>query len=51
VTSDSSYWYYRISINMIHTFTDSFVPDPSKLTLVSTVFAGDVFDNSTGIKV
>jgi hypothetical protein len=36
---------------MLHTFTDSLMPDPSKPTLVSTVFAGDVFDNSTGVKV
>ncbi|WIA39671.1 hypothetical protein OEZ86_005736 [Tetradesmus obliquus] len=51
VTLDSSYWYYRISINMYDTFTDSFAPSPGKASLVSTVFVGDVFDNSTGIKV
>ena len=51
VTSDKAYTYYRIKVNLNETFFDTFTPDPKEAHLSSTVVPGDVFDNSTGIKV
>ncbi|WIA39672.1 hypothetical protein OEZ86_005737 [Tetradesmus obliquus] len=51
VTSDSRYWYYRICIYLNETFTDAFVPDLGQPTLIQTVISGDVFDNSTRVKI
>ncbi|WIA39692.1 hypothetical protein OEZ86_005755 [Tetradesmus obliquus] len=51
VTSDKSYIYYRIKVNLNQTFVDTYTPDPKEPHLVSVVISGDVFDNSTGIKV
>ncbi|WIA19291.1 hypothetical protein OEZ85_003926 [Tetradesmus obliquus] len=42
---------YRIKVNLNETFFDTFTPDPKEAHLSSTVVSGDVFDNSTGIKV
>ncbi|WIA39552.1 hypothetical protein OEZ86_005640 [Tetradesmus obliquus] len=51
VTSDKSYTYYRIKVNLNEAFFDTFTPDPKEAHLSSTVVSADVFDNSTGIKV
>jgi hypothetical protein len=51
VTSDRSYTYFRIKVNLNETFVDSYQPDPKEPHLTSVVISGDVFDNSTGVKV
>ncbi|WIA39691.1 hypothetical protein OEZ86_005754 [Tetradesmus obliquus] len=51
VTSDKSYTYYRLAININETFYDFFDSDPKVPTLYTMVASGDVFDNTTAAKV
>jgi hypothetical protein len=51
VAWDKLYTYYRIKVNLAETFADNFTPDPNEAHLIQIVISGDVFDNSTGVKV
>uniref|UniRef100_A0A383WKV8 Dirigent protein n=1 Tax=Tetradesmus obliquus TaxID=3088 RepID=A0A383WKV8_TETOB len=55
VTSDKSYTYYRLAINLNETFSDIFDPKPNDPipigTVAQIVASGDVFDNTTAAKV
>jgi hypothetical protein len=51
VTWDQSYTYYRLAVNLNETFYDYYDADPKVPTLYQNVASGDVFDNTTALKV